>query len=606
MTATQWINALRPGSGTEIGLSDLVSGWLARGNLRPEAMWHSFILRLKLFGCFDAECDTARQAVSLFPDEPLFKLLLAESLLRRGMKDEALDLLDGIDEPATLHCDALAVRLRQRGDDPAERAARIDTLTTRLMSDGDWTDRHLGLVEVLVEDGAPQAAKDFLTRWLERWPIKGSLCEGVGAAAMLIGDPTQARAIFAPVWADISNYTDPPVGRFTGSIRPYDDAIEAELTARIEAAFALDDSMLAVIAPPELDPPPPGLRVMLLSYSPGALSNDIAEHFARSAEVAGVSINVHSDSALTDPSHFVGTDQQVSERLGAFVAALDRDRPDILIVDCCWWPILRGLTPAIAAELKARFGFRLVCALRDSHAETMPVINAWLPACDTMVVFDPLSPAYSPAEGTRSAKVIALPVPSQHAPFLDDHPAPDLGITFVGSVVWRARYLLLSVLMTEGIGLTAVFGPHRAVQTPDTRAYARLLARSRAVLNVSRHSLKVHLVTGRVWETIATGTLLIEQTNPATAQFFTPYRHYLPWTDVDDIVHIARFIERRPDLAQKIAAEAQAWAARHYSCERVWSGLLAHATRPLPADEQEADRRAAHDWLALIRAEFGA
>jgi hypothetical protein len=231
---------------------------------------------------------------------------------------------------------------------------------------------------------------------------------------MLIGDPALARVIFAPVWADISNYTDPLVGRFNGSIRPYDDAIEA--------AFALDESTLAVIAPPDLGPPPAGLRVMLLSYSPGALSNDMAGHFARSAEVAGVSVSVHYDSALVDPSHFVGTDQQVGERLGAF---------------------------------------------------------------------------------------------------LDDHPAPDLGITFVGSVVWRARYLLLSVLMTEGIGLTAVFGPHRAAQTPDTRAYARLLARSHAVLNVSRHSLKVHLVTGRVWETIATifpGPMsMISSTSPASS-----------------------------------------------------------------------------------------
>jgi len=206
-----------------------------------------------------------------------------------------------------------------------------------------------------------------------------------------------------------------------------------------------------------------------------------------------------------------------------------------------------------------------------------------------MVVFDPLSPIFGPERAPGNRKVVAMPVPSLHSPYLD-HQVPfldcrerDLGLTFVGSVNLRVRYMLLSVLMTEDIGFTAVFGPRRAMETPDTAAYARFLARSRATLNISVHAPGQghdgHLITARVWEAIAAGALLVEQDNPATAMVFTPYRHYLPWTTVEDIVHIARFIERRPDLAARIAGAAHAWARRHYSSDRFWAGVLGAASR---------------------------
>ena len=287
---------------------------------------------------------------------------------------------------------------------------------------------------------------------------------------------------------------------------------------------------------------------------------------------------------------FKGTDEEVAARVEAFVAEVERLRPEVLIIDCFPYLALRGINPGFIAGLKARLGFRLVCFMRDAHKDVVLLLDYWLPHCDMMMVGDPLSPVFSPDRAPGNRKVTVIPLPILFPPFLD-HGERDFGLTFVGSVYLSVRYMLLSVLMTEEIGFTAVYGPRQAIETPDAAAYARFLGRSRATLNISVHAFSqghsIHLVTGRVWEAIAAGTLLVEQDNPATAMIFTPYRHYLPWTTVEDIVHIARFIERRPDLAARIAEGAHAWAMRHYSSKRFWANVLGERpsalTDPAPA-----------------------
>jgi hypothetical protein len=86
-----------------------------------------------------------------------------------------------------------------------------------------------------------------------------------------------------------------------------------------------------------------------------------------------------------------------------------------------------------------------------------------------------------------------------------------------------------------------------------------------------------------VWEAIAAGTMLVEQANPATARFLIPWRHYLPWQSFDDIVRIAGMVERHPETAARVAAEAGRWVERHYNPRRFWAAVVDHAFRFAPS-----------------------
>ncbi len=558
------------------GLEEMVEEWRERGNLPLGAVWLRIVDRLRQCGCFDSEVEACRMVLSLQPNQSLFQLRLAEALRRVGEDEEAEQILASAQGPE----------------------ASLDAQYETLLAEGDWGTRHRLFINHLVEAGAVKRADTFFRAWMTAWGVAPACMFDLGVVAMMLGDPGLARRLFTPFWVGFSQDPDPLLGRFEGVIPPYDEAVEAALVKRIEAAFALDEADLPVMA---LSPAPSTsspIRVLMVTFNHGALTNDLAEHFSISAAQAGLEFHLHLDSALVQPDLFQGSDTEVERRIAAFTQILDRLKPDVVMVDCLPPLILRGLNPGLMVDMKETFGFRLVCIIRDAHCDAMPLLDAWLPACDSMVVFEPLSPVLGPDRAPENHKVVVVPVPALHGHFLQRSDR-DLGLTFAGSVNWQSRYMLLAILMTEDIAFTALFGTARARETPDAASYARFLGRSRAVLNVSRHTREHHLVTGRVWEAIAAGSLLVEQNNSSTPQFFTPYRHYLPWTDPADIVHIAHFIQHRPDLAEQVAAEGHRWALRHYGVERLWSTVLDCAFRPASPQQRENDRRAAHDWIEI-------
>lgn len=563
-------------------LEDVVTQWRAQAALPLGALWQAMVRRLSQYGCFDLAAEACRTALSLEPNQPALQIRLGEMLGRSGQAEAAREVLTAVRGTARHRRDALLALLTLGG---LAAVPLFDELEALLAGDSDWDGGHRALIERLVAAGQAGRAGVFLESWTGRWGVDPAKGFDLGVAAMLAGRPHLARDWFTPVWAELSLAADPVVGPFDGTIAPYDDGVEASLVARIEAAFALDEAGLAVAWPDIGEVRQIPRRVMMLTFEHRGLPNDLADHFSLAAAEAGVDFHLHLDTALVLPGDFIGDEAEVARRGEAFAEALARLRPDVVLFDCCSPVLARGFNPAMAAEFKARFGFRLVCVARDAHSQALAVLDSWLPVVESMVVFDPLSPIFAPGHAPLKHKVIALPVPSLHAPFVEGG-ARDLGLVFVGSVNWQPRQMLLSVLLSEDIDFTAVTGPRAAAEAPDTAAYARLLGRARAVLNVSRHGPTDHLITGRVWESIAVGSLLVEQDNPATARFFTPWRHYLPWRSVEDIVHIARLVERRPDLAARIGAEARAWALRHYGNRRLWTTLLAHATRPLTEGDE--------------------
>lgn len=553
------------------GMAEMILRWRDGGDLPQGALWRAIADRLLQSGCLDAEADACRMALSLQPNQPFFQLRLGDVLRRSAKDDEARQVLRAIRGSADIRCDALLAQLRLRD---APTAALHDSLESLLLDMGGWTERHRLLIERMVEIGAKDRAVAFIQRWTEKWPVAASNLAELGMAAMQTGSPRLARTLFTPVWSALARMPDSIVPDFDGTLPPYGQTEEAALIRRIDAAFALDEADLPRIALPEAPSPRPGLRVTFLTFEHGPISNDLADHFAGSASAVGVDLALYYDRTLTVPDDALGDDAHVAARLEMFIAELERTRPDVLMIDAVSILPARGLNPGIAAGLKARFGFRLVCVFRDAHSHAMGDLDRWLPVCDTMVTFDPLSPVLEPQRAPLNAKVMVAPVPSAHGPFLQRQPR-DLGLSFVGSVKHLGRAMPLSVLMTEDLDATVVFGAARAAVTPDTTSYARVLNRSRAVLNISCHGPGIHLVTGRVWETIAAGAVLLEQDNPATARLFAPYRHYLPWTNMVDLVQAARFVQHRPDQAERIAQAAQDWAGRHYHPHRFWSAILA-------------------------------
>ncbi|RAU22885.1 hypothetical protein CU669_05740 [Paramagnetospirillum kuznetsovii] len=577
----------------QAGMLERVDKWLAHGHLPLGGLWHPIVETLRRSGAYDVELAACRVMVSLEPMQPSFRLRLGQCLIRVGRQDEARRMLGGLVGLPLIRIEALLLLAANGG----LSSPQWDELEALLAEEGGWTGSHGAFIRGMVACGMPERAEAFMTQWTRRWTIAPTQIMEMGVIAMLLGQPLKARGFFDPLWKDASDAQAEMVGRFDGTVRPYDDEIEAALLSRIEAAFALDEENLARIVLPDHGPEALRVRVMMVTFGDRALANDFAVHFRESARIAGVDFHLHADSALAVPREFQGSDAEVAERLAFFESELERLRPDVVVIDCVSPLILRGLNPGILMDLKLRLGFKVVCLMRDSHRYAMALLSAWAPVCDAMAA-DILSPVFGPDHASFNHRVLPMVVPALHDAFLRPHHS-DLDMVFIGSVNFVARYALLSVLMTEDIGFSAIIGERRAKEAPDMEAYARILSRASAVLNISVHTPEDHLVTGRVWETIAAGSLLVEQDNPGTARFFQPYRHYLPWGSLEEIVHLAHFIKRQPRWAERIAAEAHGWATRWYGPKAIWGGLLGRALTQAPPPDPEAARAAAHAWMSV-------
>ncbi|OAN46646.1 hypothetical protein A6A04_05915 [Paramagnetospirillum marisnigri] len=573
------------------GLLRRVGQWRDHGHLPLGGLWHPIAETLSNCGFYDLELAACEMMISLEPLQPSFRLRLGRCLIRVRRPDEARLALDGLVGLAAIRSEALLLLLAELAD---SRAAVIDELEGLLLEDGGWGGLHKGFVKALLAHDMTARAEAFLTAWTGRWSIGAAQIMDMGEMAMLLGRPAQACALFEPLWQAGGEDQERMLGKFHGAVASYDDGAEARLLDRIDAAFRLPESELPRVALPDFGPDALGKRVVFLTFGDRALVNDFAVHYGETARLAGVDIHLYADSALTLPREFRGSDAEVERRIRAFEAEMARLRPDVLVVDCVSPLIMRGINPAMIFDLKRRLGFRVLCLMRDSHPYAMPLVRAWLPACDTLVA-DILSPIHAEETG---AKTLPLVVPVQHGPFLQPSPQGD-GLVFIGSVNFLARHALLSVLMTEDIRFRAIYGEARRHLAPDMASYARVLGEARGVLNISLHTPKDHLVTGRVWETLAVGSVLVEQDNPGTAAYLAPWRHYLPWGSLDDIVHLAKLMERHPDLAARIAAEGHAWALRHYHPRAVWGAMLGHAARPRPEADLDAEGAAAHDWAQV-------
>jgi hypothetical protein len=513
-------------------------------------------------------------ALNHFPGHAGLTGMLAQAEFYAGRDDAARDRL------ATLApVDPTAAVLRLKFDLATGMLRREELVEAagQIINHLPWDQVHEDFVILCRQGGFPDLGVQFVSQWIEhrgnaRRPY---LCGGEMLLEM--GNVASASRVLLDLWKRWDAVSE-MIGDWTG-IPPDDAAAESHVLGEIEHAFDIPETELPLHPLPDSGCDPAEVTVLYLGAertgSGLAAVNDLAEHFKAAATAAGGHCTIWLESCLATAHDRRCSDAEAARRRDAFIAELERLRPDILLYDVQDMPGGRTFSVEALRDLKARFGFRLLYVVRDSLKVIDRQIRLWATVVDGLVLFDPRSYLFT-ASPPIGVPALAVPVPALHAPFTPSGEAPLHQLVFAGSTFGPHRSCLLAGLASADIGLEMVIGTDRARLTPDQDSYARLLASSRAVLNVAAHSTGDggRLVTGRVWETIGAGSLLIEQLHEGTMAFFAPWRHFLPWSEPADIIRRWRVLSRHEDLRRRIATEARDWALRHYGIDRVWRAIL--------------------------------
>ncbi|CAA7611976.1 hypothetical protein MTBLM5_10257 [Magnetospirillum sp. LM-5] len=480
--------------------------------------------------------------------------------------------------------DAEAALLRLRIDQASGAIARDDMVRAAalVINVTPWGEPHEEFIRLCREADHHDLGVQLVSQWLQHRGANVWAYLRAGEMMLESGQVAASIPVLLDLWQQ-RYLVSADIGPWTG-IPDDNPADEARVIEAISHAFATPESELPLHPLPDHGHDPARVSVLYVgSERTGAgldAQNDLAAHFKAAALAAGGQCSVWLDSVLAAPWGRRCGDALAQARRHAFVAELDRTRPDIVLFDVQALPGGRSVSIDDMKDLKQRFGFRLVFVSRDTLRATHGLIEAWARVADKILLFDPNAYVFTDRNATDlGARSLAIPVPALGAPFAPIDAPAEHQLLFVGSTSGPHRSYLVAGLAAADIGLEAVIGRRRRQIAPDRESYARLLASSRAVVNVAAHAYGDggSLVTGRVWETIGAGSLLFEQLYEGSSRFFAPWRHFVPWSEPADIIRRWRVLSRHEELRAKIAREAHDWAERHYGPDRVWQAILSHA-----------------------------
>ena len=115
-------------------------------------------------------------------------------------------------------------------------------------------------------------------------------------------------------------------------------------------------------------------------------------------------------------------------------------------------------------------------------------------------------------------------------------------------------------------------GKSSALKTP---VYRQKLAASRMIVNNGKVTANQWVVTGRVFEAAFSRAVLLEELGNDIDRLFVPWVHYLPFSNVHQLLILVQYMMQHDDRRQAMADRAQAWARQHFPSAKFWASLRA-------------------------------
>jgi hypothetical protein len=331
--------------------------------------------------------------------------------------------------------------------------------------------------------------------------------------------------------------------------------------------------------------PPAGKRILFaipqyIMNSQRFIEADFKDHLLDSAANAGAVV----DAFYTDRCSYPGMNfdsASARDELRALQGKLSVFRPDVVLIDGNYVPSGESLNPVLLHELKKQYGFRLIAFIGDAWgAHWAPAADAWSEVSDIIFHFAPDTPLETLCKSP--GKLCWGPYPVNESSFFQD-PVKRLEVSFIGTYVSALRpfWLTVALQVCNNLGLKHQLLPHRreAGVGLTMADYATVLRQSRMVLNFSTRLGPLKVMTGRAWQAVAAGTVLLDEQNTFTSAYFAPFVHFVPFSTRDELAYAIEFFSRNPNYATRLGDAAHAFWRKHYSSPATWSYLLGAAYR---------------------------
>ena len=150
----------------------------------------------------------------------------------------------------------------------------------------------------------------------------------------------------------------------------------------------------------------------------------------------------------------------------------------------------------------------------------------------------------------------------------------NIDVSFVGSCRYKDRANYISRLK-ERVPDIIVSGGQREEKLSFS-SYASLIRRTKIGINFCKNPMGngYSQTKGRVFEIIASKSLLLEEKNESTPNFFTPNEDYIEFSSIDELVDKINYFKQNESERIKIAESGYNKYTNNYTSKHFWNKVM--------------------------------
>jgi len=166
---------------------------------------------------------------------------------------------------------------------------------------------------------------------------------------------------------------------------------------------------------------------------------------------------------------------------------------------------------------------------------------------------------------------INLWVPQDSSMFFNDIDK-NIDVSFIGSDRYMDRNYFLNILKSRCPYVIIRGGQREEKLSPEM--YASLIRKSKIGINFSISPAQFYQTKGRIFEILASGSMLLEYKNPATEKLFIDGTDYISFDSPDTLIQNIEYFLNNEDERLKIANNGYIKYKNNYTAFHFWKRIL--------------------------------
>jgi len=327
------------------------------------------------------------------------------------------------------------------------------------------------------------------------------------------------------------------------------------------------------------------LRVLLLfpthvNANPNFVSSTYASHSLSSLQACGYEVEMHDGDHLCFDLENLNSDwtdrKPTIEALAELENHLQAFQPEVVVLEGLFEGSPNSLNLETLNNLKNEFGFKVVVFIADAYPPIKNYGAYWAPIADLTVALSNVG-YLEEIEGLFKGGTKTLHSPCQG--ISDDLFAPrqvserNIELLIDGSRR-RDRDFWCAYAVDGGLNVSATLTDRHKSRALSEREYYDRMGRAQLVINNGLVSPGLGIMTLRIFEAICSQTLLLQYAECPIEDYFQPFIHYVPFSNIHEMVCYSQFLLKHKDYRKRIVSEAFNWNSAHFSGQLFWQAIF--------------------------------